>query len=256
MNILPPEELEKITKALWEPSFAVVNAGFFFRELPGVGNVILCNELLPFKRAKLEWFNFREDAENNPLKYSVPSTVSLYQVCRKLYKLKEKEETFPCKELLRKAFSEWLHTGTTIHYGEYPKAVISHLLPEGDAVESEVKIPDLYKSENVDIAITLAEMQPSAKLGVSKEIPSSIQLFAKALLGEGYEEAGAVFQYIMQSQNIEKKLNIIRLCIPTKSNRYSKIEYAVVLGGGWFDILTGYSPSIKQSACGIRRGAV
>ena len=232
--------------------FCVAEDGsFFFSQLPYCGShVDIC--LLPHPLADTsdkthdDWRNYsRENKEN----IVVPDSEILYQVMRRLYHLKENTETKKCVGYLRQNQKYNTHTGTKIMYGYGLNATINHLKLDGNVQTREVVIPKFTQYEYDCSYLVLAETQAKVELGTVKTLPENAKPVLEGLLGEGYEEVGAVLQYMNPCNDVN--LCRVYLWVPTQQNRALNPEQAVMFGGGggdWFNISANVNINIGRPA--------
>ena len=89
--------------------------------------------------------------------------------------------------------------------------------------------------------LELASEQAAGKLGTMNQIPANARPVLEALLGQGYQDAGAVFQYAgkpLDNGNLRK----VWFCTPTAKGRARCPWRALVLGVGGisrFDVDAG-----------------
>lgn len=162
-----------------------------------------------------------------------------YAMLRWLYHNSKDGAGMEFLRLFRKDFSawwKWYHTGTRIQYGNSLEAVIDELQPDKSIASTSVQVPEFTKYSECWSYLVLAKEQPASQLGCVEHIPENVQPFLNALLGKGYEEAGAVFQYCQSQRN--GNLREVQLWTPTAI--YRNVQRSVVLGvvsNGRFDLI-------------------
>lgn len=198
-----------------------------------VGNVSLTKELVDGKQNK-NHDAWREWSKTPANKEVVPHVRIVYQLMRCLYETRDnpdlEEVRNACLAIFREDIAKKVpHTGTKIKYGAGLEATINHL--ESDKTNSSINVDipefEVYKDNDSWSYLVLAKEQPESELGTVEQIPEEAKPFLEALLGEGYEQVGAICQYI-DSLNDNGNLREIRLWMPSKKAR--NCERAVVLG--------------------------
>src|SRR3989338_7308156 len=113
------------------------------------------------------------------------------------------------------------YCGTSIDYKKKNDfiAIIKHLQPDKSIIDIQVKVPSLTINPVNDYwsYFTLAKEQKPSELGIIQKIPAGLDVFLAALLGDGYEQAGAVLQYYA-TKNDKGNLREIKLEVPTILN--------------------------------------
>ena len=232
--------------------FCVAEDGsFFFSQLPYSGSHVDIY-LLPQPLADIsyrthdDWRNYSRENKKNIV---VPDSELLYQVLRRLYHLQKKAETKNCVSRLRQNFGHFIHTGTKITHGHGLNATIDHLKLDGSVQTREVVIPEFTRHYQGLSYLVLAEKQAKVKLGTVNTIPENAKPVLEGLLGEGYEEAGAVCQYMNPCK--DGSLREVCLRVPTQQDRASNPKRNVILGcdiGGWFGIYANDKINITRPA--------
>jgi len=232
--------------------FCVAEDGsFFFSQLPYCGSHVDIY-LLPYPlsdssgKTHEDWRRYsRENKEN----IVVPDSEILYQVIRRLYHLQENAAAKKCVGYLRQNQKYNTHTGTKIMYGSGLNAIIAHLRLDGSVQTREVVIPEFTRHYQGLSYLVLAEKQAKVKLGTVNTIPENAKPVLEGLLGEGYEEAGAVCQYMNPCK--DGSLREVCLRVPTQQDRASNPKRNVILGcdiGGWFGIYANDKINITRPA--------
>ncbi|MBI4017050.1 MAG: hypothetical protein HY363_05150 [Candidatus Aenigmarchaeota archaeon] len=249
---MPADHLEALAKKFGAGPYASARTGveteekpgqFFVREdgndfvlnIPSVGEVKLLSALAA-NGAEKTHSQWQEYSRTNPDKVVVPNSVVIYQILRGLYHLKDNPVHDKCVLALRKNLDRPRHTGTKVVYKTGLEAAVTHLQSDKSSRSIDLDIPEFTRFNNDWSYLVLADKQAEVQLGTVKTLPENATSVLEALLGDGYGEAGAVFQYVSSRKN--NNLREVRLWTPTKNNR--KTERAVVLGvydgGGWFGI--------------------
>ena len=143
------------------------------------------------------------------------------------------------------------YCGTSIDYKKKNDfiAIIKHLQPDKSIIDIQVKVPSLTINPVNDYwsYFTLAKEQKPSELGIIQKIPAGLDVFLAALLGDGYEQAGAVLQYYA-TKNDKGNLREIKLEVPTILNIFDEERAAVFEYGG---INTGRNAKEEKQALGI-----
>ncbi len=227
--------------------------GFIFHSLPCVGSVKLLNNYLDCgsPRSHGNWRVYC--GHSNGL--VVPNSIISYQMARALYELRNdtdsKSVVYECLALFTQDWtSRHPHTGTKVEYGSGLDASIEHLQLDGSFKTNNFEVPEFTKHNKDWSYLVLASEQPEYSLGITIRIPDNAKPMLQALLGEGYEQAGVVFQYVSPRKN--GNLREIRLWTPTLTNRNA--EWAVVFGvsiNSYFSIGAGGGISNGRPARGV-----
>jgi len=198
-----------------------------------VGSVGLTKILVDDQKKKNhdQWREWSKSSENKEV---VPNVRIIYQIMRRLYEQRDNPEMQEVRDACIALFRDDIaknvpHTGTKIIYGQNLEATINHLQPDKTDLSLSVDIPEFEISANNDnwSYLVLAKEQAESELGNVEQIPDEARPFLEALLGEGYEQVGAVCQYIDSLTN-DGNLREIRLWTPSRKARNR--ERAVVLG--------------------------
>ncbi|MBI5064819.1 hypothetical protein HZA97_01155 [Candidatus Woesearchaeota archaeon] len=222
-------ETPKVKPVIGNVRLEKASDGFIFYNLPGVGSVKLLNEYLAGSPKSQD--NWRIYCDNRSDGVVVPNSVILYQMARVLYKLRNvhdyQELVKECLVLFNKDWAEiYTHTGTKVSYGAGLDAVVASLQLDGSTKKISLKIPEFIKANDDWSYFVLAPEHAEKNLGTVNVIPDNARPVLQALLGEGYERAGEVFQYVSPREN--DNLREIRLWTPTLTKRNS--ERVVVFG--------------------------
>ena len=192
---------------------------------------------------------WRQYCRKHPEEGTILSSEMEYQLARKLYALRDvqnfdvQQTRDYCLAFLREDYiKNYLHTGTKITYRQGGlDAVVNHLELVNKERTSSLQIPEFTCYNNDWSYLVLANTQPESALGVVEDIPASAEPVLETLFGEGYEQAGAVWQFVSQRRRYESLRNV-RLLIPTIDNR--NIEHCVVFG------VYGIGSSFEVNAAG------
>ena len=123
--------------------------------------------------------------------------------------------------------TKYKHSGTRIDYVSGSlEATIQHLQFDGSVIPVSVAIPEFTRATNDWSYLVLAPEQPESALGTCEALPENARPFLEGLLGEHYEDAAAVFQYLSSRHN--GNLREVRVWTPTMTNRDT--ARALVLG--------------------------
>ncbi len=217
---------------------------YIFCGLSGISEKIklMGNTITTQDHTEKEFWRFSQDnlfnaAGNGAIE---PNMKTMYQMIRACYLLRNDEklktDAQDCIAALRKNFDCGLiETSTKITYGANLDAKISSLQTDKTIQTQRLQIPE-FESTNEDWTyLVLAREQEESRLGIVEQIPSNAKQFLEELLGCGYEEAGAVFQYAASRKN--GLLREVCIAVPTIKNRNA--SYAAVLGvyaNDWFVI--------------------
>ena len=190
-----------------------------------------------------------------------------YQLERRLYALRDVSDSTvqqardSCLALLYKNYiRNYSHTGTKITYLQGLDTVVNHLEPQGKERTFSPQIPEFRCYDKDWSYLVLAKEQPESVLGEVKDIPASARPVLKALFGEGYEQAGAVWQFVSSKTNkfVSSKTNTnlreVRLWTPTARNR--DIECCVIFGVNGIDYSFSIYANVPSSNYWLARGWV
>ncbi len=215
--------------------------------------VELSTDYLDYKDEKTqnEWAKF---SATNDEGWCAADAEILYQCLLRAYQLRN---DYPIVEELRMDMQEILSphgeliiTLTRASFGSGLDAVISSLGP--GKKKTAITVPEFKKFNSNFCYLVLAEEQPENKLGQTSPLPIRAKPIMKALLGQGYQEAGAVFQYFC-NQSLSN-LRKVELYMPTA--KYREINWSVAFGftdDNAFSIDTTHDPEFKCPALGIRK---
>jgi len=221
-------------------TFSLRKAGndYIFSNLAGFsGDVTLLADRLDGGNSKT-YDQWRDYVIKNKDNIIIPSSVLLYQLARCLYNLRDNSQhqniVQECAQMLREDWDRKIpHTGTKITYGSGIEAVINHLQPDKSSSSISLDIPELTRFDNDWSYFVLAPEQAELQPSTNYEMPKQVSPVLHALFGEGYEQAGEIFQYFASRKN--GAFREVRFWVPTESNRNT--ERAVVLGVSvWFGI--------------------
>ncbi len=222
-------ETPEVKPAVSNVHFALDHEGFNFHGLPGVGDFKLLRDYLlgGTENYFSDWIRFKPNEF-----IFVPNTIILYQIARALYQRRNDSACEVFVEggvgFLRNAWIKtYPFTGTKIYYEKNPSAVVYNLQFDSSFEEVKIEIP-AFSEGKIWSDLILAKEQPEEQLGEVENIPENAVPILEALLGEGYEEAGAVFQYICSRKN--GNLREVRLRTPSIPRFASRSERAVVFG--------------------------
>ncbi|MBI4017054.1 MAG: hypothetical protein HY363_05170 [Candidatus Aenigmarchaeota archaeon] len=232
-------------------SFRQEGDDFVFNNLPGIkGEVKLLGTLADGGCEKLQsdWFEY---SKINTEGVVVPNSRVLYQIMRQLYHSRNCTElqkvVASCVNFFRTNYdaSKWRHTGSKVLYKTGLEATIQHLQHDGSIQATDLDIPEFTRANDAWSYFVLAPEQLESALGKTNPVQQNAKQVLEELLGEGYEEAGAVFQYVSSRKN--NNLREVYLWTPTTTNRNA--ERAVVLG-----VIINDRFSIMASAVGPLSG--
>ncbi|MBI5065996.1 hypothetical protein HZA97_07195 [Candidatus Woesearchaeota archaeon] len=228
-----------------------VSDGYVFHNLAGIGSVKLLNDYLDSDSSK-KHDDWRTHCAGRSDGIVVPNSIVLYQMARALYELRNdsnyQEIVKECQDLFNEDWTKkYPHTGTKVIYGAGLGAVVDSLQLDGSTKKNNLEIPEFTKANEDWSYFVLAPEQAETNLGSINPIPDNAKPVLQELLGEGYEQAGEIFQYFSPRRN--GNLREIRLWIPTLIKRNS--ERAVVFGvnyiGNNFSINANDSVSSRPS---------
>ncbi len=207
-----------------------VSDGFIFYDLPSIGSVKLLEDYLGGGCSKTH-DGWRAHCRIRNYEIVVPTSVVLYQIARVLYELRnDSNYQEVVKECIGVFHQDWTniyaHTGTKVTYGGGLNAVVDHLQLDGSSKKISLEIPEFTKNNDDWSYLVLAPKQAEENLGNVTIIPDNAKPILQELLGEGYERAGEVFQYV--SPRKKGNLREIRFWTPNLTKRNS--EQAVVFG--------------------------
>ena len=221
-----------------ETSLRQESNDFIFSNVPYAGKVIpevrLLGDLLDggSKKNNNEW---RQYCREHRKAGTILTSEMAYQLARKVYALRDVQDSASQRvrdavlTLLQKDFIQnYPHTGTKVKYVSGLDAVVNHFNPEGKERTSSLQIPEFTRDDKYCSYLTLANEQPKSALVTVKNISVNARPMLEALLGEGYEQAGAVWQYVALPRRNNGNLREVRLFFPTPRNR--NIWRCVVLG--------------------------
>ncbi|MBI5064824.1 hypothetical protein HZA97_01180 [Candidatus Woesearchaeota archaeon] len=207
-----------------------VSDGFIFHNLPGVGSVKLLNQYLDngSSRGHGDWRVYC--GHSNGL--VVPNSIVLYQMARVLYELRNATnhmDVVKCHVLFTQDWiKEYPHTGTKIEYSPcLDRVVIEHLQLDGSVKTINLEFPEFTKRSDVWAYLVLAPEQTEENLGNSNTIPDNAKPILQELLGEGYEQAGEVFQYLSPRKNNDLREIILLTPSLKKRNNVSAVTFGV-----------------------------
>lgn len=213
------------------------NLSGIFEEIKLIGNTITTQGHTEKEFFRFSQDNFYHTAENGAIE---PNMKTMYQIIRACYLLRNdpasKENAKECIALLRQSFDSGLiETSTKITYDNNLDAKISSLQTDKTIQTQRLQIPEFESTNEEWTYLVLAREQEESRLGIVEQIPQNAKQFLEQLLGCGYEEAGAVFQYTASRKN--GLLREVCVAVPTLKNRNT--TYASVLGiyaNDWFVI--------------------
>ena len=204
---------------------------FIFNDVPYAGTVIpevrLLGNLMDdgSRKTQMEWRVHNLEYPEKGINMTIEMA---YQLVRKLYALRDvrdfavQQKRDSCLALLRGDSGPSMHTGTRILYKrDCLDAMITHFELEGEGKKRTipVEIPD-FPSPHGDYLsyLLLAKKQQENALGTVEIIPANARPVLEALHGEGYEEAGAVWQFF-SPKRYDGDLREVRLGTPTIRER-------------------------------------
>src|SRR3989338_6087566 len=262
--MIDPKKLDEIARKLHIGKYAKLGA-----ELPQESikeNVLEDDEYFIFQNLQQNEYKLEKKLLDNGIKKDQPNWLQregdetiinsrdLYQMMHRLYSLRneDNEAANNCISLLIKDFTKnHTHTGTKINYDHGLDGIVSHLQPDKSIWISEpIIIPEFTRLGNNWSYLILAKEQPESELGNVEEIPDNTKPVLEALLGNYYEDFGAVAQYLATRKN--NNLREVRLWVPTAANR--NCELCVVFGiYDWFILYADDNPSNQRPARGVQR---
>lgn len=244
-----------------EQSLVQEGENYVFLHLPYQGKTISRVALTPLLEngSNKTHDGWREYAANNQDGVSIPNTLLWYQMLRQLYVLHDNEE---CKEVVESCVAAlcsefdrlYLHTGTKVAYGSGLSTEINHLELGADPLLTSLDIPEFTKVNDQWCYLTLTPQQPVSALGNVSSLSTEGAQVVKSFFGEGYQEAGAVFQYVASRKDNGQNLREVRLWLPMTENRNT--ERAVVLGVDNGNDGFGIDASDVLGSVGPARGVV
>ena len=216
-----------------EPSVTQDGDRFIFHNLPYVNGTLPSVQLTPLlddsaSKTHDQWRTYA--AANN---ISIPNSVLWFQMLRQLYHARDAGNAGvdSLTTILRSEFdNHWLHTGTKILYGSGLDAIVDHLEPDRSSRQATLDIPAFTHNNNNNnwSYLLLAPKQPVSSLGTASPLPADAAPVLEAFFGAGYEEAGAVFQYVASRKDNDQTLREARLWVPSTTSRNT--ERCLVLG--------------------------
>ncbi|MBI5064817.1 hypothetical protein HZA97_01145 [Candidatus Woesearchaeota archaeon] len=230
--------------------------GFVFHNLANIGSVKLLNAHLDGKSEKTH-DGWRTHCAERSDGIVVPNSVVLYQMARALYELRNdssyQEIVKECIDLFHKDWG-WYgnacsHTGTEVRYGPGLDAVVESLQLDGSIKKINLEILEFTKSSDARSYLVLAPEQDETNLGKVNLIPDKAKPVLQKLLGEGYEHAGEVFQYLSPRRN--GNLREIKLWTPTLTERNSERAVVFGVGDGYFGIYADGSINYNRPSRGV-----
>lgn len=186
----------------------------------------------------------------------VPNSQIIYQIMHRLYELRNdinsKKIVEMCVRGLRNDSEEFsLKTETKIIFGFGLETTVEHLQLDKSVQSINVEIPEFVRHNNKWAYLSLANEQPESELGNVEPIPDKAKPVLEALLGKGYEELGAVCQYIASRKN--SLLREVRLWVPTANDRNTVRALAF---GGDYNVGFGIGAYDYVNDDGSARGVV
>jgi len=208
------------------PINKLTNGNYLFTRIPYQGRVLekieFCPKYLEKGACKTQeaWNKF---SKKNKIGWNAADTEILYQCLLRAYAMRSDAQHQETVQELRKDMQEILNpseeagiiTLTTARFGSGLDAVISSLGP--GKKDTPLTLPEFTKSMGDWCYLILAPEQPEKDLGKILPLPSDARPIMKALLGKGYAQAGAVFQYFSTLKN--GNLRETRLWTPSATNR-------------------------------------
>jgi len=214
------------------PAISILKGNeYVFSNLPYLSGTLLSVSLTPLldNSASKTHDQWRTYAAANNL--SIPNSVLWYQMLRQLYHARDAGNA-AVDDLVQELRSEfdkyWLHTGTKISYGSGLDAIVDHMEPDGSSRPVALGIPEFTYWRDSWSYLVLAPEQPVSSLGNVSRLPSNAAPVLEAFFGEGYAEAGAVFQYAASRKDNGQTLREVLLWVPSAANRNT--ERCLVLG--------------------------
>ncbi|MBI4017075.1 MAG: hypothetical protein HY363_05275 [Candidatus Aenigmarchaeota archaeon] len=240
------KDLEKILFSFDKVNVECQNGEYFFQNLAYNGssinaklvpNVIKDNNNIVSNNVS-GWQAYQQESGKVVMNLKI-----FYQVVRHLMHSDQTKEVVACRDKLRDIFNQYvIHTGMKIEYKvpteNSAEATLSYRDIDGQLRTETLQVPEFTKQTSADSCayILLAKKQSSSKHGTVEQIPENAKPLLQALFGEGYEEAGAVFQYLSKPCS-DGELREVRVWAPALNTRST--ERAVVLyinDSDWFYI--------------------
>jgi len=229
-------ELEALTAKLLRPVSGVIDVGegrYAFPALPYRGGVVdvyfdlklACdaqNEVV-----QKDFAGWQEYVRSGNI---ILDQQFVFQIGRRLLRAEQTPEVVRCTQRLRAILdSHYIHSGVGLSYGRGLVTTVSCVDLEGKLQTKFVEVSEFTKDNPNDSwsYLVLARENPAGQNMQAVVIPETVKPFLSLLFGEGYEEAGAVFQYLC-SPKTDGTLREMRLYVPSSNNR--PIERALVFG--------------------------
>ena len=248
------KELSNLENLLSQSKVECKNGQYSFPNLPyynGTVDVQFIPEFIKnsqgtilYNRVSDWWRQYRKDTGKVLLDIQM-----LYQIGRRLMHAEQTKEVQECATKLRRIFdANFISGAITIDYKGGLEAEIEGRDIDGKKRTKTVQVPEFTKDNPNDnwTYLVLAKRQTASQLGTVESIPENAKQFLKALLGESYEEVGAVFQYLCTPHD-NGDLREVRQWVPVLKNRPNK--RAVVLGfndyGFYIGCIINYGPALS-----------
>ena len=209
-----------------EPIRKLDNGNYAFTKIIYQGKVLREVEFCPdYLEHKAEMSQKDWEKYSATKGWCVTDAEILYQCLLKAYELRNeakivKEFRMDMQEIFDSAEDTLpLTTLTKVSFGSGLDAVVSSLRPIKK--RTPAILPEFTKDSQDYCTLVLAPEQPEKDLGKTIPLPRNARPLMKVLLGKGYEQAGAVFQYFskLKDGNLREAI----LWTPTKTNRNSKM---------------------------------
>ena len=234
---------------------------YLFANIPYQGRIIPAVELsgaLLDNRLKKTQAQWAEWSIQNPDGWNVADAELLYQCLLRAYTLRDDATHKPVVQDFTSTMQglldpqkPYLNTLTKVNCKQGLEAVISRLgaFP-GNTVPTKVDIPEFTRANNDWSYFVLANEQPENQLGATNQLPPNVHSALQEILGKGYENAGAVFQYFSTRKN--GQLREARLWTPTITNRNTERVVALGVYGVRFDLGVSGNFVDGRPALGVR----
>ncbi len=259
----PPTTMPAIPLSqIGNASMSTLSSGnYSFEQIPYQSLIIPALELITqpldsyANKTPAQWAAW---SQKNPGAGTPVDAEILYQCLLRAYNLRNDPAHKPMMHELTKLFHGLfdpakpnLNTLTKIVYQTGLQAQISRLgtFPGGSAPIT-LDIPEFTKADTNWSYVVLAPEQGEGALGNLLRIGNAGNVL-RELLGNGYEQAGAVFQYFSPRKN--NNLREARLWTPTTTNRNQERVVSLGVGNyGRFDIIANDYVDGSRPALGVR----
>jgi len=148
-----------------------------------------------------------------------PTTVASYQMVRRALSSDTKEAAEVLNIIADDWVKYWPVSASRVDFGKGNEAVVTHTLPDGSEVEVSTALPEGTRHYD-----SRWSYEPLPIGGVNSRFSG----YLNTILGDGSDEAGAVFRQLLDSRWLRFGDNGVRLWTPAMSNR--RRTRALVLG--------------------------